>query len=52
MRLGKEQASGYVADTVTDSIAADEGTFDSAERSRPTPAPEPAVIPEPAHSAG
>ena len=51
MRLGKQQASGYVADTVTDSIAAEEITIDSAERSRRTPAPEPVAIREPAHSA-
>jgi hypothetical protein len=52
MRLGKEQASGYVADTVTDSITADEITIDSAERTRPTPAPEPIAILEPARPVG
>jgi len=52
MRLGKEKASGYVEDTVTDSLAADEITIDSAERARPAPVPEPVASAEPAQPVG
>lgn len=52
MRLGKEKASGYVADTVTDSITADEITILPAERSQPAPVPEPVAVPQLAHPAG
>lgn len=52
MRLGKEQASGYVEDSVTDSIAADEITIDSGERSRPALVPEPVAIVQPAQPVG
>ncbi len=57
MRLGKQQASGYVEDavaeeTVTVSIPADQSTIDAAERSGPPPVPQPAAILEPARQAG
>ena len=52
MRLGKQQASGYVEDTAADSITPEEITIDSEERSRPTPVPEPAVILQPAQPVG
>ncbi len=39
MRLGKEQAAGYVEDTETVSAAED----NYPERTQPTPEPEPAV---------
>jgi hypothetical protein len=52
MRLGKEQASGYVEDSVTDSIAADESPIDSEERARPAPVPEPVAIASPAQPVG
>ena len=44
MRLGQEQASGYVEDTVLDSTPANELTIDSAAGSRPAPVPEPAAV--------
>jgi hypothetical protein len=53
MRLGKEQAVGYVEDTETESLAvvgntvpentAQEITIDQPERMRPTPATEPVL---------
>jgi hypothetical protein len=42
MRLGKEQAAGYVEDTETVSAAEDLITT-YPERTQPTPEPEPAV---------
>ena len=41
MRLGKEQAAGYVEDTGTDSAAEDLSIYP--ERTPATPEPEPAV---------
>ncbi len=52
MRLGKEKGSGYVADTLTDSIAADQINPDPAERTQPAPVAEPMTILEPAHPVG
>ena len=52
MRLGKEQASGYVEDTATDSIVAEQITIESEERTRPTLATEPAAILQPAQTVG
>jgi hypothetical protein len=42
MRLGREQASGYVADTATDSLA-QEITIDAEERTAPSVVPEPSI---------
>jgi hypothetical protein len=48
MRLGKEQAAGYVEDTGTDTdndmIVAEELTTSEPERTELTPAPQPAPI--------
>lgn len=52
MLLGREQASGYVEDTATDPVAVAEIIIDSAGWSRPAPVPAPAVVLEPAQSAG
>lgn len=42
MRLGKEQAAGYVEDTeANDTPVAEEIKIDSTERMRPAPVPEP-----------
>ncbi len=41
MRLGKEQAAGYVEDTETSAPVAEEVKIDSTERMRPAPVPEP-----------
>jgi hypothetical protein len=41
MRLGKEQAAGYVEDTET--VFAAEDLITDPERTRPAPEPEPAV---------
>jgi hypothetical protein len=41
MRLGKEQAAGYVEDTET--VSAAEDLIIHPERTQPTPEPEPAV---------
>jgi hypothetical protein len=52
MRLGKEQASGYVEDTATDSIVVEEITTGAEELTRPTLAQEPAAILQPAQPVG
>lgn len=52
MRLGKEKASGYVADSITDSRTADEPAIDSAERTPLAPVPAPVAVPELAQPAG
>jgi hypothetical protein len=52
MRLGKEQASGCVEDTATDSIVVEEITIDAEERTRPTLVTEPAVILQSAQPVG
>lgn len=45
MRLGKEQAAGYVEDTETDDTQApEEIKIDATERMRPTPVPEPVRV--------
>jgi hypothetical protein len=41
MRLGKEQAVGYVEDTEADSFPVEETEIDQSERARLSPAPEP-----------
>jgi hypothetical protein len=43
MRLGREQASGYVEDTAEDPITAEEPTIHAAERAVTAPAAEPVV---------
>jgi hypothetical protein len=43
MRLGKEQAVGYVEDTEADSLPVEEIEIDQSERTRLSPAPEPAL---------
>lgn len=43
MRLGKEQAVGYVEDTGADAVAAEETTIEQSQPMPPTPAPEPAL---------
>jgi hypothetical protein len=43
MRLGKEQAAGYVEDTETDSTVAEELTTSQPELTELAPAPQPAV---------
>jgi hypothetical protein len=42
MRLGKEQAAGYVEDTET--VSAAEDLITHPERTQPAPGPEPAVL--------
>jgi hypothetical protein len=44
MRLGKEQAAGYVEDTDTDVTEGEELTTRQPERTELTPAPQPAAI--------
>lgn len=45
MRLGKEQAAGYVEDTeINDAPVVEEIKTDSTERTQPTPVPEPARV--------
>jgi hypothetical protein len=41
MRLGKEQAVGYVEDTEVDSPPVEDVKIDQSERTRLTPAPQP-----------
>jgi len=41
MRLGKEQAAGYIEDTET--VSAAEDLITDPERTQPAPGPEPAV---------
>jgi len=43
MRLGKEQAAGFVEDTDTDAGVAEEITISQPERTELSPAPQPAV---------
>ena len=43
MRLGKEQATGYVEDTGADTVMAEEITAERPEQTPVTPAPEPAL---------
>lgn len=43
MRLGKEQAAGYVEDTDTDTTLGEELTTSQPERTEVTSAPEPTV---------
>jgi hypothetical protein len=43
MRLGKEQAAGYVEDTGTDSTAGEEIATSQPEETELTPEPQPAV---------
>ena len=43
MRLGKEQAAGYVEDTDTDTTLSEEITISQPERTELTPASQPAV---------
>jgi hypothetical protein len=43
MRLGKEEAVGYVEDTEADSLPVEEIEVDQSERTRLTPAPQPAL---------
>jgi len=43
MRLGKEQAAGYVEDADTETTVGEELTAGQPERTEPTPAPAPAV---------
>jgi hypothetical protein len=43
MRLGREQASGYVEDIAADPIAAEEITVHAEGRAVPVPATEPVV---------
>ena len=43
MRLGKEQAVGYVEDTEADAVAAEEITIDQSQPMPLTPAPAPAL---------
>jgi hypothetical protein len=43
MRLGRKQASGYVADTATDSTEPEQITIESEERAVPPAVPEPAA---------
>jgi hypothetical protein len=43
MRLGKEQATGYVEDTEADTVLAEEVTAERPEQAPLTPAPEPAL---------
>jgi hypothetical protein len=43
MRLGKEQAAGFVEDTDTDMPEGEEITIGQPERTELTPAPQPAV---------
>jgi hypothetical protein len=44
MRLGKEQAAGYVEDTESDVTASEEIQISQQERTELTPVPQPAVI--------
>jgi hypothetical protein len=44
MRLGKEQAAGYVEDFEADGIGTEEIMSDSSERMPLTPAPEPVTV--------
>jgi hypothetical protein len=44
MRLGREQAAGYVEDTEIDSIAVAEIKIDAEERARPAPDPQPSIV--------
>jgi hypothetical protein len=43
MRLGKEQAVGYVEDTEADSPPVEETEIGQSERTRLTPAPQPSL---------
>jgi hypothetical protein len=43
MRLGKEQATGYVEDTEADTVLAEEFAAERSEQTPLTPAPEPAL---------
>ena len=43
MRLGKEQATGYVEDTEADTVLAEDITAERSEQTPLTPAPEPAL---------
>ena len=43
MRLGKEQATGYVGDTEADTVLAEEVTAEQPEQTPLTPATEPAL---------
>ena len=43
MRLGKEQATGYVEDTEADTVLAEEITAERPEQTPLTPASEPAL---------
>jgi hypothetical protein len=43
MRLGKEQATGYVEDTESDVTASEEIQIHQPERTEVTPVPQPAV---------
>jgi hypothetical protein len=43
MRLGKEQATGFVEDTEADAPTAEEVRAGQSERTPPAPVPEPAV---------
>ena len=43
MRLGREQASGYVEDTEADTVLAEEITAEQSEQTPVTPASDPAL---------
>jgi hypothetical protein len=43
MRLGKEQATGYVEDTQADTVLAEEITAEQSEQTPLTPATDPAL---------
>jgi hypothetical protein len=43
MRLGREQASGYVEDTAADEITVEEFTIGAEEPTTQAPAPAPAI---------
>jgi hypothetical protein len=43
MRLGKEQATGYVEDTEADTVLAEEITAEQSEQTPLTPVPGPAL---------